>query len=157
MILWRPLFDYSLCRHSWVHQTISLMNVHYYDKISHHQQPTLGQTIYHITKYTRPTQGNECHKYRFNAVLQYQNTHENTLGRQNKTKNKYKATQVKKRKNTNTHHFWINCGNKGATSCGQTNPRRPIVIAKNTLIDRERNKFMQSEQLKRTNMAQSLR
>ena len=55
-----------------------------------------------------------------------------------------KAPQVKK-VNTNTHHFWINCGNRGATSCGQTKPRRPIVIAKNTTINRERNKFMQSE------------
>lgn len=49
------------------------------------------------------------------------------------------ATQASKwKKNTNTHHFWINCGNKGATSCGQTKPRRPIVMAKNTFIDKEK-------------------
>lgn len=64
-----------------------------------------------------------------------------------------KAPHVNKRKNTDTHHFWINCGNKGATSWGQTNPRRPIVIAKNTLIDKKRNKVMQSERLKHTDIA----
>lgn len=28
-----------------------------------------------------------------------------------------------------THHCLINCCNIGATSCGQTKPRRPIVMA----------------------------
>ena len=102
------------------------------------------------------------HTHRFNAVLLTCGviTHIAWLGKFNIKQNKATQTHhnVNKRKNTNTHHFWINCGNKGATSWGQTNPRRPIVIAKNTLIDRKRNKVMQSEQqlhARHTDMAHS--
>ena len=74
------------------------------------------------------------------ALKQWTKFHsENT--KQKQTTNNESTTSKK----TNTHHFWINCGNRGATSYGHTNPRRPIVIAKNTTINRERNKFMQSE------------
>ena len=97
-------------------------------------------------------QGQSDNKNQLNAMLHFNNRHENPLRKPNQTK----TIHTNKRKNTNTHHFWINCGNKGATSCGQTNPRRPIVIAKNTFINKKRNKFMRSEQLKHTNIAQWL-